>query len=394
MSQDVTANSRTIAYKGDGIVNVSALPDACKTPTPAGPTPIPYLNIARDADLVKGSKRVRIHGDPIALRKSRLSKSTGDEPGTLGGIISGKTLGKMTWGSSSPDVCVEGQGVVRFFEPTHHNCNTFNVVKVQGGSPFVIVKYGDDSPCPICGQRHRALPDRTESDTTVLDKASALIDKLTSAGLRDDFMIAVTKCADCGKHVAARSATYTDTMDFKNKQIYPHGDPRTAFQDAALSLGCETEAAWGRVGKASGTSKTIMESAIHNSVRKMYKSRVKRASKFEEAIAKIRPDIHQNDIGQCAGPRALALAFALKHNPEMLCERWYYGFKRKRVKSYVEVREWQDVQSYLGGANYTVRRPAGSVTKFRHSFRVPSCRTCEVLIPALLCRERKKCRAK
>lgn len=37
-------------------------PDVCKTPSPAGPIPIPYPNIAGTHDLSKGSKKVKISG--------------------------------------------------------------------------------------------------------------------------------------------------------------------------------------------------------------------------------------------------------------------------------------------------------------------------------------------
>ncbi len=49
----VFANSRSIVHKGDGQVNVAAPPDVCKTPSPAGPVPIPYVNVAKTSDLAK-----------------------------------------------------------------------------------------------------------------------------------------------------------------------------------------------------------------------------------------------------------------------------------------------------------------------------------------------------
>jgi hypothetical protein len=86
----------------------------CKTPTPSGPVPLPYFNTALSRQLRRGSKSVRADGQPAMLKSSDISRSTGDEPGTLGGVISGKSGGKGLPRSYSLDVKFEGQPVVRF----------------------------------------------------------------------------------------------------------------------------------------------------------------------------------------------------------------------------------------------------------------------------------------
>nr|WP_293171433.1 DUF4150 domain-containing protein [Nannocystis sp.] len=146
----VFANSRKITHKGSGQTEVAAPPDVCKTPSPGGPIPVPYVNSARDSQLAKGSKRTTIGGNPIALESSNIRTSSGDEPGTIGGLISSKVKGKLTWGTSSADVTIEGKGVVRFMDVTNHNGNSFNTAFMEdGGTGFA---YADDftGPCPIC----------------------------------------------------------------------------------------------------------------------------------------------------------------------------------------------------------------------------------------------------
>ncbi|MCX4241807.1 DUF4150 domain-containing protein [Paraliomyxa miuraensis] len=146
----VYANGRTILHKGDGLTQTSGPPDVCKTPSPGGPVPIPYPNVAMDSDLAKGAKKVKIENNPVALASSNLSTSTGDEAGTAGGgIISSKTKGKLTFGSSSLDMIVEGKGVARFMDVTQHNDNTFNTVLAATGAAGVA--YGDD---PIDQEEH------------------------------------------------------------------------------------------------------------------------------------------------------------------------------------------------------------------------------------------------
>jgi Domain of unknown function (DUF4150) len=146
----VFANSRKVTHKGSGQTEVAAPPDVCKTPSPGGPIPVPYVNSAMDSQLAKGSKRTSIEGHPIALENSNIRTSVGDEPGTLGGLISSKFKGKLTWGTSSADVVIEGKGVVRFMDVTNHNGNSFNTAFMEdGGTGFA---YADDftGPCPIC----------------------------------------------------------------------------------------------------------------------------------------------------------------------------------------------------------------------------------------------------
>ncbi len=132
----VYANMRTIIHKGDGLVQTAPVPDVCKTPSPGGPVPIPYPNIAKDSDLAKGTKKVKIKGKSVALKTSNLSTSTGDEAGTAGGgIVSSKTKGKLTWTVASVDVKFEGKGVVRFLDVTMHNGNMGNTAGAdQGGA--------------------------------------------------------------------------------------------------------------------------------------------------------------------------------------------------------------------------------------------------------------------
>lgn len=160
----VYANGRTVIHKGDGLTQSSGPPDVCKTPSPNGPVPVAYPNAALDSDLAKGTKGVKIAGNPVALANSNIRASTGDEAGTAGGgLMSSKTKGKLTFGSSSLDVIVEGKGVVRFGDVTQHNGNTFNTVLAAAGQSGVA--YGDDpidrDDCSICGEtkeKHKIEP--------------------------------------------------------------------------------------------------------------------------------------------------------------------------------------------------------------------------------------------
>jgi len=112
MPATVNVNTRTVVHKSsDGVVTV--FPDVCKTPTPGGPVPIPYPNVALSIDTDQGSKEVKMDGNPIMLQGSVFSKSTGDEPGSVGGVVSSTFKGKAEFVNYSFDVKVEGKNVPR-----------------------------------------------------------------------------------------------------------------------------------------------------------------------------------------------------------------------------------------------------------------------------------------
>jgi len=177
----VYANGRSIIHQGSGNTHTSAAPDVCKVPTPAGPVPTPFVNSAQDSMLTKGSKSVTINGYPVALTDSELSTSSGDEPGTAGGLISSKFKGKLACGSGSVDVKIEGKGVVRYLDVTLHNGNSFNTSFMSnGGTGFA---YGDDfeGTCSICQKdpdRHAVMERQQEEEGQSLDIANKILKDL------------------------------------------------------------------------------------------------------------------------------------------------------------------------------------------------------------------------
>ncbi|WNG47967.1 DUF4150 domain-containing protein [Archangium minus] len=128
MTLTVGVNNLSLAHKGSGGVTTASAPDVCKTPTPGGPVPIPYPNIAFSKDLVDGSVTVKADGEPIALKDSAFSTSTGDEPGSVGGVVSGVNKGKAKFSIYSMDVKVEGRNVARLSDNMTMNGNAPNTV--------------------------------------------------------------------------------------------------------------------------------------------------------------------------------------------------------------------------------------------------------------------------
>ena len=91
-------------------------PDVCLTPnpTPSGsPIPVPYPNVAMSIDLVGGTQTVSVDGSSTAIRPSRFIKSTGDEPGVIGGVTCGRNMSEAEFITFSPTVSMEGEPVCR-----------------------------------------------------------------------------------------------------------------------------------------------------------------------------------------------------------------------------------------------------------------------------------------
>jgi len=96
-------------------------PEVCRTPSPGGPVPVPYPNVGRSADVCDGSRRVTVQGGSTMLEGSVYRKSTGDEAGSAGGVVSGSTRGECEFSLYSFNVKIEGRNVCRAGDLMTHN---------------------------------------------------------------------------------------------------------------------------------------------------------------------------------------------------------------------------------------------------------------------------------
>lgn len=118
----------TLVHKNSSGMSI-AFPDVCKTPSPAGPVPIPYPNVAKSSDASDTSTTVKADGEGIMLKGSSFSSSTGDEAGSVGGVVSNVNRGKAMFVNYSFDVKIEGQNVPRKMDPMKQNgSGSFNAM--------------------------------------------------------------------------------------------------------------------------------------------------------------------------------------------------------------------------------------------------------------------------
>lgn len=375
---EVFANGRTIVHAGDGHTQASGPPDVCKTPSPSGPTPLAYPNFAMDRDLADGSKSVAIEGHPVALASSNISTSSGDEAGSLGGLMSSKTKGKLTFGSSSLDVLIEGAGVVRFGDVTQHNGNTYNTVLAAKGK--VGVAYGDDpldqEECPICGDPKASHKIGPADD--IVEKAKKLREALKDpagrfrkafvkpggAPCKNGIVYGVLSCL-CrkAKPYAGMSGTEFDDDGFKagadvflevadgigliGVLLPPLPPPRSGFKSiTGGGFTATTEAQW------AATLERIQEAHANHNLR---------------AAAPL----------TCVAPKLIQRCLADGHKPAALIEMWM-ALKPKKTLTIPRVL------CIVPGENGGTKTEWQSRT-FSDGDPVPSCTTCQVVCTEMLC---------
>jgi hypothetical protein len=150
MGNTVGVNKLSVVHK-DSSGKTIAFPDVCKTPSPGGPIPIPYPNVAQSSDSASTAGSVEVEGNPICVKDSNFSTSTGDEAGTAGGgVASSKTKGKAEFVNFSFDVQVEGKNVPRALDPMLHNDKNTPPSPLLQPPVIGMGKSGDKGKCLVC----------------------------------------------------------------------------------------------------------------------------------------------------------------------------------------------------------------------------------------------------
>ena len=151
MAVSVGVNFLSVVH-ADSSGTTIAFPDVCKTPSPGGPIPIPYPNIAKSSDTASGTSKVKCDGNPVCVKDSNFSTSTGDEAGSAGGgVVSNKIKGKAEFVMFSMDVKFEGKNVCRAFDIMLHNDkNTPPFPVLQG--PVVALAQAQ-AVCLLCDKK-------------------------------------------------------------------------------------------------------------------------------------------------------------------------------------------------------------------------------------------------
>jgi hypothetical protein len=113
--------------KGGGVC--SAFPDVCKVPAPPAPLPVPtpFPNIGQVNSANKTCSKVLIENKETVCENSELPRSSGDEAGTLKGMVSFTNMDKVVYKSYSSKVYACGKKVAHVTSMTAHNGSNANM---------------------------------------------------------------------------------------------------------------------------------------------------------------------------------------------------------------------------------------------------------------------------
>jgi hypothetical protein len=105
-----------------------AVPDVCLTPTPAGPVPVPYPNIAMGmtANPVTACQKIYLCAMPAHNLSTQIPMSQGDNAGVNMGVASGMVMGPSRHLMGSTNVIYEGAPVTKLTSPTGQNGMSLN----------------------------------------------------------------------------------------------------------------------------------------------------------------------------------------------------------------------------------------------------------------------------
>jgi Domain of unknown function (DUF4150) len=150
MTVTVVVNNLTVVHKKSMGMATAAAPDVCNTPSPAGPVPMPYPNLAKSSDLALGTSKVTADGASVAVKDAAFIVSTGDEAGSLGGVVSGVFKGKAKFVNYSMDVKFEGKNVARLSDPMTMNGNQANTLTPAEVQANLVASLGEETLEMLC----------------------------------------------------------------------------------------------------------------------------------------------------------------------------------------------------------------------------------------------------
>ena len=132
------------ATKGGG--SGFAFPDTCKVPAPPAPpipTPFPNMAMLNQANGGTCSKKVKILNQPVVTKATEIPRTSGDEAGVAGGVVSGMNMGPASFKQGVSAVKGEGDDIITLMKPMGHNGTNANApagVHVAPSQAKVLVK--------------------------------------------------------------------------------------------------------------------------------------------------------------------------------------------------------------------------------------------------------------
>ncbi|MBJ6761084.1 DUF4150 domain-containing protein [Myxococcaceae bacterium JPH2] len=365
----VNAPKTPVTEGSDGIA-AATLPNMCTMPGPPAPfVPTPLPNIGKSGTDPKNySTSVTIEGKKVAIRGATFG-SEGDaaSKGTGGGLVSANVEGPTSFvGPGSMDVKIEGKNVHLLGDPMLNNCgpsgspaNSATMMGVLQHTGLVTVVDGNEQ-CPLCKAQHGALEETKETKVDAAALAAKLETMVNAKkGRRLVTMLGVVQCK-CGKKYADQSAVTLREFSEAVTQLgwhAPAGSLSIDVPDADDKVYAATRARMrdflvARFGDLN--AKAVWDVAD---------IRAEKSSLNRSGPAAYPP-------GTCAAQKTLALALDAGAYPSGLTEQFFHS-KGNATAAPIQFFDERNAQ--------VVAKP------FAHGSTVPPCRSCELIVPLMLC---------
>lgn len=388
---------KTPVTKGSNGIATATIPNVCKMPGPPAPfVPAPLPNIGKSGMSPKDySQDVTIEGKAVAIKGSTF-ESMGDiaSKGTGGGLISANTHGITKFvGPGSMDVKIEGKNVQLLSDPMLNNC-------AAGGSPpnaatvlGVIQMSGmvtavEARVCPVCGKTHGELAEdaKTKADAGSLasnfdGKVKPVIAKYPEAwehGIKTMLGVVHCRCGSAQKYADQSAMTTKELCEAASASGMKHPKNVTVSYEEKAKLDPEYLATLDRVKE--GIKNHLGDSAVFRAAWQEGSDRAARSDaarkKKENKKKKIATAYPP---GTCAAQKALLALMDDGGLAKAMTEEYYssVGGQTQAAIEHIDLRKG-------------TRDP--QIEKFNHGDTVPPCKTCEVIVPLLLCDDGKtKC---
>lgn len=374
---------KTPVTKGSNGTAAATIPNVCKMPGPPAPfVPAPLPNIGKSGNSPQGySQDVTIEGKAVAIKGATFN-SIGDmaSKGTGGGLISANTHGITKFvGPGSMDVKIEGKNVQLLSDPMLNNCagggsppNSATLLGViQATGMLTVVEAGE---CPVCGKKHRAFK---ETGGTKLDAASLSNEfhERVRAQVQQGYttMLAVVQCRTCARKYGDHSSgTLREFAGAADAAGILHPPATDALAD-----------------RPEGTPAAIMR-ARRDGVMDAMRARIGDKADVVAANAKrrVQKSVDRTGpaaypVGSCGAQGALVFALDRRALPKAMTER-LYSIRREgsiTVAGSPTAPIEHDVVGKDGVRQRSVQRG------FTSGETVPPCKTCELVVPVLICPE-------
>lgn len=117
----------------------TGFPDTCLTPTPAGPVPIPYPNIAMGPTAVPSQVTVLFFCTPAHNMGTTTPLTNGDNAGVATGVASGLVMGPSRHVMASFTTLIGGMPATRLTSMTIQNSTNCPGARIVPSQPKVIL---------------------------------------------------------------------------------------------------------------------------------------------------------------------------------------------------------------------------------------------------------------